>query len=74
MPQKSINLALGLDPPKEPVCAVTEAAFLPYSPEEWRQNQSDKTLAHIINILKHHSRGPFRHPRDYIDKHGNPHI
>ena len=76
MPPKSINLALGLDAPKEPVCAVTEAAYLPYSPEEWRQKQSDQTLAHIIKTLKqdHHSKGPFRHPRDHIDKHDNPHI
>ena len=61
MPPKSINLALGLDAPKEPVCAVTEAAFLPDSPEEWRQKQSDKnwhTLSKPKNktiILKVHS-------------------
>ena len=74
--EAGLEAAIDLNAPKEPVCAVTEAAFLPYSPEEWRQKQSDEKLAHIIKTLKqdHHSKDPFRHPCYYIDKHGNPHI
>ena len=46
--EAGLEAAIDLDAPKEPVCAVTETGFLPYSPEEWRQKQSDDTLAHII--------------------------